>query len=217
MTDSEADREPAGEESDDALIALASRGSQDAFGQLVRRYQRLVFRIGGGFFREPAEVEDIAQEAFLRAFQSIHRFRIGSPFAPWIGRIALHLCYDRLRRRRSRQDVSWQDLGPGEQETVRRLSGWLPADEGAATRDLAERLLERLSVRDRQALVLVDALGYTPAEAARLIGASGIVLRVRLHRARRRVQGLAAELVREGAQGAPRGPGVPGTPAGDAQ
>lgn len=182
-------------ESEDALIALASQGDHEAFGALVRRYERLVFRIVGGFLRDRGEVEDIAQEAFLRAFQAIGRFRAGSRFGPWIGRIAVNLCYDRLRQRRGRFEASWDDLPPSEQETAGRMATGRAPDEAMAARALAGRLLLALPARDRQLLVLVDALGYTPTEAAKLAGCSPLALRVRLHRARGRARALAARLL----------------------
>jgi len=186
---------------DGALILLAGRGDQDAFASLVRRYQRLVFRIAGGFLRDRGEVEDIAQETFLRAFQALGRFRPGARFGPWIGRIAVNLCYDRLRQRRGRFDTSWDELPPAEQEEVGRMAGGAAADESMAARELAGRLLQALPARDRQVLVLVDALGYTPAEAAELAGCSPLLLRVRLHRARGRARGLAARLLPERGKG----------------
>jgi RNA polymerase sigma-70 factor (ECF subfamily) len=140
-------------------------------------------------------VEDVAQEAFLRAFQAIGRFRSGSRFGPWIGRIAVNLCYDRLRQRRGRIELSWDDLPPSEQDTAGRMARGRAPDEAMAARELAERLLLALPARDRQVLVLVDGLGYTPTEAAELAGCSALVLRVRLHRARGRARELAARLL----------------------
>jgi RNA polymerase sigma-70 factor (ECF subfamily) len=188
-------------ENEDALIDLARQGDHEAFGSLVRRYERLVFRIAGGFLRDRAEVEDIAQEAFLRAFQAIGRFRPGARFGPWIGRIAVNLCYDRLRQRRGRIELSWDDLPPSEQDTAGRMAKGRPPDDAMAARELAGRLLLALSARDRQVLVLVDALGYTPTEAAELAGCSALVLRVRLHRARGRARELAARLLPPGNEG----------------
>lgn len=198
MTGSGRDREPSQPCDEAALVEAARQGGREAFGQLVRRYERLVFRVAGGFLRDRAESEDIAQEAFLRAFQAMPRFRIGAPFGPWIAQITVRLCYDRLRQRRVRREVTWQDL-PGEaQGTIQRLARGLPPDEAVIARDLAVKLLDGLSPRDRQVLVLVDALGYAAEEAATLVGCSGLATRVRLHRARRRMKALAAGLLAKG-------------------
>jgi len=210
MTGSTGNGDTTGTSDENLLITAAKRGDQDAFGALVRRYERLVFKIAGGFFRDRGEVEEIGQEAFLRAFQALQRFREGLPFGPWIARITVNLCYDRLRRLRTRREVSWQELDGEEQEAARRMAGRSSAEEGVAARDLAERLLQYLPVRDRQVLVLVEAFGYTPAEAATLMGSAGVVTRVRLHRARRRMRSLAAELLRAIPGDSPQIPKGPG-------
>jgi RNA polymerase sigma-70 factor (ECF subfamily) len=200
MTGSEQDREPSQPNDEAGLIAEARQGGREAFGALVRRYERFVFKVAGGFLRERGDIEDIAQEAFLRAYQAMSRFRAGAPFGPWIAQITVRLCYDRLRQRRVKREVSWQELEGGEQDASRRLAMGLPPDEAAAARDLAVKLLARLSPRDRQVLVLVDALGYSAAEAATLTGCNGIATRVRLHRARRRMRELATTLLNTGSR-----------------
>jgi RNA polymerase sigma-70 factor, ECF subfamily len=212
-TGSGQDRGP-GQVSDDAtVIAAARQGDREAFAALVRRYERLVFKVAGGFLRDRGEIEDMAQEAFLRAYQAMPRFREGAPFGPWIAQITVRLCYDRLRQRRVRREVSWQELEGGEQDAARRLAMGLPPDEAAAARDLAVKLLDRLPPKDRQLLVLVDALGYTAAEAAALIGSNGLATRVRLHRARRKMRELAIPLLHTGSRGRGGGHGhVPGDP-----
>jgi RNA polymerase sigma-70 factor (ECF subfamily) len=198
ITGSEQDREPNQPNDDAALILAARQGGREAFGTLVRRYERFVFKVAGGFLRDRGEIEDIAQEAFLRAYQAMPRFREGAPFGPWMAQITVRLCYDRLRQRRVRREVSWQELEGGEQDAARRLAMGLPPDEAAAARDLAVKLLDRLSPRDRQVLILVDALGYSAAEAAAFSGCNGLATRVRLHRARRRMRELAGPLLNKG-------------------
>jgi RNA polymerase sigma-70 factor (ECF subfamily) len=195
MTGSEQDRTPERPSDDTALIAEARLGGRQAFETLVRRYERLVFRVAGGFWSDRAAIEDIAQETFLRAFQALPRFRAGAPFGPWISRIAVRLCYDRLRRRRSRREIPWQELSAEEQHAAQHLAAGRAPDEAAAARDLAGRLLDRLAPRDRQVLILVDALGYTAAEAAELSGCTGMATRLRLHRARKRARALAMALL----------------------
>jgi RNA polymerase sigma-70 factor (ECF subfamily) len=180
-----------------ALTARAREGDQDAFADLVKLHQGLVFRIVGSMLRNRADVEDVAQDAFLRAFTAMPGFRPGAPFAPWIARIATRLCYDRLRQRGRRGEVAWDEGSLDQQGGVLAVSADRDVQRSLAARDLAERALARLPVKDRQVLVLTDALGFSPGEVAGMMGASAVAVRVRLHRARRALRRLALELLGE--------------------
>ncbi len=184
----------ADEPRDGALVQRALQGDQKAFETLVRRYERLVFRIAGGFLRDRRDVEDVAQEAFLRAFQALNRFRPDAPFGPWIAQIATRLCYDRLRAIRGRE-VGWEDLSPTEQKAAQAAAGGASSDISVANRDLAERVLQSLSPKERQVLMLLDVYGYTSAEAAEILGCSALAVRIRLHRARRSMERVAERLL----------------------
>jgi RNA polymerase sigma-70 factor (ECF subfamily) len=181
---------------DGELVQRSLQGDAAAFGLLVRRYERLVFHVAGGFLRDRGEVEDVAQEAFLKAHQALSRFRVDAPFGPWIAQIVTRLCYDRLRGRRRRQEVAWEDLSWSEQAAARGLAGGgMATEDAAARRDLAERALAPLPPKDRQALILADALGHTAAEVGQMMGCSALAVRLRLHRARRAMRRVAERLV----------------------
>ncbi len=180
---------------DGRLVQRTIDGDQQAFESLVRRYERLVFRIAGGFLRDRAEVEDVAQDAFLRAYEALPRFRIGAPFGPWIAQIATRLCYDRLRKM-TRRDVTWEDLSPSERQAAEALASQPLAEHPAATRDLADRLLNTVSPRDRQVLILSEAMGYSAAETAKVLGCTALAARLRLHRAKRAVRAAAERLLK---------------------
>ena len=185
-----------GDDPDDGeVVQRALGGDRDAFGVLVHRYQRLVFRIVGGFLANRADVEEVAQEALLRAFAGLSGFKPGSPFGPWIARIATHASYDRLRRRQRGAEVSWEDLSHDEQRAAQTLAtGGDPADRASA-RDLLERAVASLGPKDRQALILADAQGLTPAEVGAVLGCSPLAARIRLHRARRAMRRVIEKLV----------------------
>lgn len=181
---------------EDALVGQALGGSREAFGHLIRRHQRLVFRIVGGFLHNREDVEDVAQETFLRAFQGLQSFRPGSPFGSWIASIATRTSYDRLRQRRRATEVAWEDLSPAQQTVARELAAAVDPEDRATARDLLERALASLAPKDRMVLILADALGFSGAEVARAMGCSSLAGRIRLHRARREtrkvVEGLLA-------------------------
>jgi RNA polymerase sigma-70 factor, ECF subfamily len=177
------------------LVQRCLHGDSQAFADLVRRYERLVFRIAGGFLRDRGEVEDVAQEAFLKAYEALAGFRAGAPFGPWIAQIATRTCYDRLRARQRRGEVAWDDLSLSEQAEARSFAAGRPADDTTAARDLAERALATLPPKDRQALILSDALGLTAAEVGQMMGCTALAVRLRLHRARRAMRQAAERLL----------------------
>lgn len=78
------------------LAIRARRGEAEAFGELVRRYQSSVFNVCYRLIGERREAEDMAQEAFLRAYQRLDTFDAGRPFGPWIRRVAANACLNHL-------------------------------------------------------------------------------------------------------------------------
>lgn len=177
------------------LVEQALGGDQQAFGLLVRRHERLVFRIVGGFLRNPEDVKDVAQEAFLRAFEGLKSFRPGAPFGPWIARIATRASYDRLRQRRRTSEVAWDDLSPAEQAGAQNLAAGEGQVDRATVRDLLERAMASLPPKDRMVLILSDALGFSGVELAQAMGCTPLAGRIRLHRARRAARKVVEGLI----------------------
>lgn len=95
------EQEPArdGENDEASLIEAARRGDRDAYGQLVRRNMPRALAVAHGVVRNRADAEDLAQEAFVRAYADLERFRPGAPFAPWLFRIVTNLALDLLKHR----------------------------------------------------------------------------------------------------------------------
>ena len=93
-----------------ARIQEAQQGSQSAFGEIVRCYQRSIVRITWGLTRNAADADDLAQETFVRAWQAIRTFRVGEPIHPWLARIAVNLAYSLHRRRKRRPESSIEPL-----------------------------------------------------------------------------------------------------------
>lgn len=95
-------------QSDRDLILRARRGESEAFGELVCRYQASVFNVCYRLAGERREAEDLAQEAFIRAYERIHTFDAARPFGPWIRRVAANVCLNRLSAQRP-ADVALDD------------------------------------------------------------------------------------------------------------
>src|SRR3954447_21702486 len=86
--------------SDEDLVAATLSGDDDSFAELVRRHKRKVFAMASRFARNEYQLEDIAQEAFVRVFKNLKNFRHDAPFEHWLARISASACYDFLRRER---------------------------------------------------------------------------------------------------------------------
>jgi RNA polymerase sigma-70 factor (ECF subfamily) len=157
------------------LIRSSLAGEEDAFAALVRRHQARVFRLAGRFFRRSQDVEDVAQDTFLRAWRKLPTYRAEAPFEHWLTRLCLRCVYDRLRRRVHEE----QSVGEAEMQA--------PAVDPDARLEV-ERLLARLSAADRFLLTLLEGEGWTVAEIAARLGWSQANVKVRAHRARKRLR-----------------------------
>jgi len=92
------------------LLRAAQGGDQAAFTEIVRRYQRAVYRVAYALTRNASDADDLAQETFVRAYQAIGRFRVGEPLYPWLARIATNLAFSLFRRRKRRPETPLEPL-----------------------------------------------------------------------------------------------------------
>lgn len=99
------------ERSDQELIARCQRGDRGAFEPLFRRYRDRAYDFALGFVGSPDDALDLTQEAFVRAYRALGRFRPGAPFEPWFFRILRNLCLNAIRRRKTWQTVPWEAIG----------------------------------------------------------------------------------------------------------
>jgi len=173
--------------SDESLAVNASSGDEAAFEQLFERHRRRVARIAGRFFNHSERVEEVVQDVFTKIYFALDGYSAerGPSFAAWLSRIAINSCYDQLRRIRRRAESSFTEEDGA---AVRaRLSGRAPANDMESTvitRDLAQKLLARLSPDDRMVLTLLDAQEMSVSDIAELTGWSVSKVKVRAHRAR---------------------------------
>jgi RNA polymerase sigma-70 factor (ECF subfamily) len=181
-------------ESDAELVAAALDGERGAFEQLVARFQSLVFNIAYHYLGRREEVEDLAQEVFLRVFQTLDRYDTGRPLKHWIGKIAVNRCLDELRKRKIRRLHLASDLGDGDREGIDQLmeaSGQnRPLTELEAERcmRLLEVSMNVLPEKDRIAFVLREMEGQDYTDLAAMLGISEVAARIRVSRARKRLQ-----------------------------
>ena len=179
-------------EREDAALADAARGGDErAFEELFLRHRRRVALIAGRFFRQREQIEEVVQESFTKAFFALPDFsnQQDASFASWIARIAFNSCYDELRRLKRRPESALSEVTEEEAARLReRVRGGADAEGRAVSRDLAQKLLARLSPEDRLVLVMLDAEGLSVAEIAALTGWTVSKVKVRAHRARARLR-----------------------------
>jgi RNA polymerase sigma-70 factor (ECF subfamily) len=159
--------------SDAALVAAARAGSREAASELFARHWTGVWRAALAITGRAAMAEDVAQDAFERAFAALGRFDLRRPFAPWLHRIAVNRALDVVRRERRLVALDAVDEGTA------GLAG--AAGEGSDGELL--RGLAALSAERRAAIVLRYGLGYAPTEIAAILGLPVGTVHSRLARA----------------------------------
>src|SRR5229473_2822434 len=186
---------PSGVLDDPELVRRAQAEDKEAFEELIRRHQHRVFAVAGGILRWREDVEDIAQQVFVKAYFSLKRFDQRAAFTTWLYKITVNECWDLLRKKKVRPLVYESDLSE-DQARQYSVSGETRRDdpdisEKLAARQRVERLLEGLEERDRLMLILKEVEGFAVEEIANILGLNANTVKVRLFRARRRIVNLA--------------------------
>jgi RNA polymerase sigma-70 factor, ECF subfamily len=190
------------QEEDRELVRLSQGGNEAAFEDLVRRHQQRVFALVNGILRRPDDVEDVAQQVFLKAYLGIKRFDQRAAFSTWLYKIAVNECWDYLRKKKVRPLVYEADLS---EEQVSRLDGIVSADrppqgpnDRAEARELLERMLDTLPEQDRQLLLLKEVEGFSVQELAEILKLNVNTVKVRLFRARGRIMDVYRRRLSQG-------------------
>jgi RNA polymerase sigma-70 factor (ECF subfamily) len=182
-------------ELDHGLVRRAQRGDARAFEELVRRHERRVLRLARNLVPTPEDAQDLAQEAYLRVFRSLARFDFEHDFTTWLYRIVTNLAIDHLRKRRPTASTH-----PSEPDAdgSRERPGLDPADESARqpgseleSAETARRVracIDALAPHFRVVLTLRELEGLACTEIARIVGATHVTVRWRLHRGRKLFQ-----------------------------
>ena len=184
-------------------IKSAPHGESEAFAPLVQRYQQRVFSLVYHLVRRRDEVEDLAQEIFIKAFRAIRSYNFQSSFVTWLSRIATNHCYDYLRHERaSRVSFYWQ-MGENSQQELEANAESQPEqvlnhEERTVLKDLVTKLLERAPENDRKILILKELQDYSVEEIAEILDLKPTTVKVRLHRARKRMLDDLREWRKEG-------------------
>jgi RNA polymerase sigma-70 factor, ECF subfamily len=175
---------------DRELVMQAQKGVSAAFEQLVFRHQQRVVAVVGGILRRREDIEDVAQQVFLKAYVSIKRFDMRSAFSTWLYKIAVNECWDYLRKKKVRPLSYEADLSEEQARHVEQfVNGKETGNPGerAELREIVERLLSDLTEEDRTMLILKEAQGFAVEEIGTMMGLNVNTVKVRLFRARRRL------------------------------
>lgn len=171
------------------LVARARKGDHQAYADLVRPHERVAYRVAAAITGWNADAEEATQNGFVKAYRSLRRFRTGAAFRPWLLRIVVNEAHNVVRAERRHKRL-------GERAAEQHEAAVAGVDETVLVRDEVETVLSalaRLSEADRLAVALRYFAELPDVEAAALAGTSQEAYRVRLMRARRRLQTLLEE------------------------
>jgi RNA polymerase sigma-70 factor, ECF subfamily len=182
---------------DRELVRRAQANDKDAYEELIRRHQQRVFAVASGILRRHEDIEDIAQQVFIKAYFSLKRFDGRAAFSTWLYRITLNECWDLLRKKKVRPLLYESDLSEEQAQRVATAE----SSEGAGpdirqrleTRQQVDRLLADVDERDKLMLILKEVEGFSIEEIAEFLELNANTVKVRLFRARQRVVKAAGE------------------------
>jgi RNA polymerase sigma-70 factor (ECF subfamily) len=177
---------------DHRLIAACLQGDPDAFGELVRRYQDRLYNTLFRFVGNAEDAQDVVQEAFLSAYQSLDGFKGHSEFFTWLYRIAYNTAVSLKRKQRVTLSLSAAGNGAGPREPLDESDLSQPGQglERAEEERRLQAALGRLSPEHRMVLILKDMEGRKYEAMAEILQVPIGTIRSRLHRARAELRSL---------------------------
>src|SRR5258707_3442053 len=172
-----------------ALVQAAKKGDLEAFSELVRRYDRNIFRIAQHITHNEEDAQDVVQDAFIKAYQNLEQFQGNSKFYTWLVRIAVNEALMKLRRRKTSKTVSLdEDVETEEGSMPREVADWGPNPEQlygqSELGDILQKTIQGLPPGFRTVFVLRDVEGLSTEETAEMLGLSIPAVKSRLLRAR---------------------------------
>jgi RNA polymerase sigma-70 factor, ECF subfamily len=167
-------------EFDRELIIRAQNGDRSAYETIVNQFAPMVFRLIGRFFRTREDVEDLAQDVFLKLFARIDQIKPDENFPGWLARVTVNTCYDELRKKRRRR-IALETYGPLIATETPRVA---PEPDKFGKMRVA---LETLDAKFKVPLILKEVEEMSVEEIARTMGITQTNVKVRLFRARKKL------------------------------
>jgi RNA polymerase sigma-70 factor, ECF subfamily len=175
---------------DQELIEKARGGDSAAFNQLVLSYRKRILGTISRLIGRPEDVEDVAQEVFVRLYYSLDQLRTAEVFEPWLYRLTVNASYDYLRKARRRNESRMADLSEQQVMMADSLAGGKQEQDEkqkGQVREFVHALFEHVSKEDQMLLTLKEVEGLSLKELERVYNVNENALKVRLFRARQRV------------------------------
>jgi RNA polymerase sigma-70 factor, ECF subfamily len=175
---------------DHELIERAVAGDAPAFNEIVLAYRRRILGTVSRLIGRPDDVEDVAQEVFVRLYQSLAQLRTPLVFETWLYRLTVNSAYDYLRRAKRRRESRMSDLSDQQVSAADAVAGSKQENEDRQKSDLREfvsSLFSHVSEEDQLLLKLKEVEGLSLKELEQIYGVNESALKVRLFRARQRV------------------------------
>jgi RNA polymerase sigma-70 factor, ECF subfamily len=182
-----------------ALVAEAQTGNRAAFEELVRRYDRDVLRLALNLMKRPEDARDVYQEAFLKVYRNLHRFRFECSFYTWLYRIVTNVCLDHLRRRQARPEDQAPEVSTGHHdegitdffERQREHRPTLDPERTMMGKEIKvhiARAMERLSPRERIVFEMKHYQGLKLRAIGDVLGTTEETVKNSLFRATRKLR-----------------------------
>ena len=179
---------------DKLLVGYAQKGQARAFSELVRRHHVRIFHTAYGMVGNREDADDLAQLAFIKAFQSLDQFKGQSLFSTWLYRISINCCLDWIKSQQRKYGVKMDDEWWGRQaDDVALFAGPKPTDyrvEQGELRDVLAQVMAEMPPIFRSVLVLRELNGLSYQEIASVEGCSVGTVKSRLFRARAQLRKL---------------------------
>jgi RNA polymerase sigma-70 factor, ECF subfamily len=172
------------------LVEKARGGDDAAFNQIVLAYRRRILGTISRLIGRPEDVEDVAQEVFVRLYYSLDQLRTPEVFEPWLYRLTVNASYDYLRRAKRRSESRMADLSEQQVLMADSVAGSKQRnedDQKTRVRDFMNALFRHVSEEDRLLLTLKEVEGLSLKELEKIYNVNENALKVRLFRARQRV------------------------------
>lgn len=181
------------------LISAVIAGHTDSFEPLIQRHQSRVFATARRYARTEAEVQDIVQEVFVKAYQKLHTFRREAPFEHWLMRLTVRTCYDFLRAHQRNREISFSDYSTMDVDWLERFTGEATdhPSNAAMAREVVQRVLDQLSPAARLVLTLLELEDRSVKEVAQITGWSVALVKVRAFRARAEMRKCFERMTRQ--------------------
>lgn len=184
-------------DADLALVRALQSGDDSALDQLMDRHQEALFRFIRGYVQNEADASELTQEAFVRAYFNIGRFKPSAKFATWLYRIALNLCRDHAKSSRTRNVARTDSLSSDDDSAVDEqrdlpARGETPAELAITSEKMAalDTAIEQLPHDLRTALVMTVLEQRSQQECADLLETTPKTIETRVYRARKLLVGL---------------------------